>query len=290
WRELEVPLYFAGVRVDGKNAGRVEVVSGTGIADEVRSGVAGGPIESIQFRIIRSRHPGRGSAMKVGIARPTVGTEFAGAGNSPAVPFLPSGCSVKRSQESSHTGVSTGSANNDFIFDHQRSAGCSVMFRLVCVFDIPEQATGTGVESQQMRVIGFRENRILPDRYAPIFVRGRVIQQPRTDWPRVVPDLSPGSRIEREYVVGRGHEHHASDYDGRRFQVLRISGMKDPCHLQLLNICGIDFAQRAIAASGVVTVVGRPVVGDGSGEEVFSLNGNRTADRVPLIGHLSTHT
>src|ERR1019366_1681619 len=106
-----------------------------------------------------------------------------------------------------------------------------------------------------MRIIRFDKDRILPHTHPAILVRRGIVKQPGTHWPMVLPQLASGPRIQSKHIVGRGHEHYTSNYYWCCFQILGVAGMEDPGSPQLVDICGTNFSQSAIAASGVVPVV-----------------------------------
>ena len=82
-RELKIPFHLAGVGVDREDASGVEIVAGARPAVEIGGGIAGAPINSVEIGIVSAGHPGGAAAAKIKVARPAVGTEFAGAGNGP---------------------------------------------------------------------------------------------------------------------------------------------------------------------------------------------------------------
>src|SRR5215470_13329339 len=57
-RELKVPLQLSCVRVNSDNTLRVEVVSFTHIAIEIRGGITNSPIKKIEFGVVATGHPG----------------------------------------------------------------------------------------------------------------------------------------------------------------------------------------------------------------------------------------
>ena len=85
--ELEVPFQFSSIGIDGKNTGGVKVVTGPRVRKKVGCRIAGGPIQGVEFRIVRARHPGGGATMQVGIPGPTFGPEFSRAGDHPQPPL-----------------------------------------------------------------------------------------------------------------------------------------------------------------------------------------------------------
>src|SRR5580693_1293976 len=83
-----------------------------------------------------------------------------------------------------------------------------------------------------------------------------------------MPESAACPRIESPCIVGRGNVHYASDDDGRHFEPFGVRSMKDPSSAKAADIgCG-DLVQGAVAAAGVVAVVGGPVGGGRLCEQV----------------------
>ena len=283
-RELKVPLQFAGVRVKRQNAGSIEIVAGPRITHKIGRCVAGGPIDGVEFRIIGSGHPGRATAVQIGIARPTGGAEFSGPRNRPALPFFLSGCRIERGQKSPHAGISARGSHNDFVLHHQRSTGC--VRRLSSCQHIPRPRAGhqSGHREPADARHRFRTKTEFCHTPTPRFLCAAASSSsPELTGRWYCHNWRPVRASRANTSLAAGHEHHASDYNRGDFQVLRISWMENPGGPQLLDICGGDFSQSAIAASGVVPVVGGPIRADRTRQQVLR------ASRLPgaLTGSIS---
>src|ERR1039458_8960282 len=83
--------------------------------------------------------------------------------------------------ESAHSGIAAGRADDDLIFHDQRSAGRSIVFHFIGILDVPYQVSRAGVQAEQVRVVSFGIDEVLPDRYATILVSSGVVQQSRAE-------------------------------------------------------------------------------------------------------------
>src|ERR1019366_1095135 len=107
--------------------------------------------------------------------------------------------------ESAHSGVAAGRADDYLIINDKRSAGRPIVLHFVGILDVPYQVSRAGVEAEQVRVIRFGIDEVLPHRYATILVSGGVVQQSRTDGTTVVPQTASRARIQGEDIVGGGY-------------------------------------------------------------------------------------
>src|SRR5205814_5242299 len=69
-RKLEIPFELSRVGVQGDDTIGIEVVPRARAAIKVRSGIAGAPINCIEFRIVRAGHPGSAAPALVEFAGP----------------------------------------------------------------------------------------------------------------------------------------------------------------------------------------------------------------------------
>src|SRR2546430_993026 len=69
-RKLKIPFELSRVGVQGEDTIGIEVVPRARAAIKVRSGIAGAPINCIEFRIVRAGHPGSAAAALVEFAGP----------------------------------------------------------------------------------------------------------------------------------------------------------------------------------------------------------------------------
>src|ERR1019366_5154725 len=102
-----------------------------------------------------ARQPGGSAAMQVGISGPTGRAELSGAGDGPQLPLLLPSHGIESGKKSAHTRISAGTAHNDCVFHHQRSAGSAIMLDLVGELNVPNQVSGTRIEAQEVSIIGF---------------------------------------------------------------------------------------------------------------------------------------
>jgi hypothetical protein len=82
------------------------------------------------------------------------------------------------SQESTHSRITAGGTDDDCPFHNERGAGRAVVFGFVGIFNIPSQATGASVEAEQVGVVGFHVNKMLPQSHPAILVSRGVVKQP----------------------------------------------------------------------------------------------------------------
>src|SRR6266700_3484042 len=87
-----------------------------------------------------------------------------------------------------------------------------------------------------------------------------VIEQSCTHGTSIVPHSPAATGIEGKNVVGRSHIHDSIHDYGRRLKPLRVAGVENPRCPQLGDIASVDLVQGAVPPSGVISVVGRPVL------------------------------
>src|ERR1041385_2258275 len=110
--ELKVPLQFSTARINGQNAGSVQVVAGPCIPDKIRRCIARRPIQGIEFWVIGTRHPGRRASVQIGIAGPAGGTELSWPGNGPEMPLEFARSRIVCSYEPADPRIATRCADN----------------------------------------------------------------------------------------------------------------------------------------------------------------------------------
>lgn len=176
--KLEVPFQLSGVGIERQNAICVQVVAWARLAHEIGRRVARRPIQNVNFRIVCARYPGCATTMKIGIAGPTGRTKFFRPGNGPELP-LESYCHcIVGGEESAHSRVSAGSAHDYGPFHNEWSAGRAVVFVLVGVFHVPSQTSRASIQTEQVCVIGFYINEMLPYGYAAVLMSRGIVELP----------------------------------------------------------------------------------------------------------------
>src|SRR4029077_6212358 len=99
-----------------------------------------------------------------------------------------------------------------------------------------------------------------------------------------MPHYAPRSRIQSKCIVRRSDVHDAIDDYGSRFEPFGVTGVEDPGRAQLRYVLGLDLAEAAIALSGVVPVVGRPVCATRLRDQILRAHANDSADgRLPRL-------
>ena len=146
-RELKIPFHLAGIGVERENASGVEIVAGPRRTVKIGGRVASAPINGVEFGIIGARHPGGTAATKIKVAWPALGARLARAGNGPEMPCLLAGLGVKGGDETPNAVVTSGGADNDFVFDDKRGAGGAIVFVAFCVGDVPKKMAGASIEA-----------------------------------------------------------------------------------------------------------------------------------------------
>ena len=100
--------------------------------------------------------------------------------------------------------------------------------------------------------------------------------------PSVVPDFATGARVDGPSVVGNAEVEDAIDFERRGFDfdtegATAGSGLsvKEPGELELMDIAGVDLIEGAVAATGIIAVIGRPTAFHGidDGSRVEALGG-----------------
>src|SRR5882672_4077168 len=127
-RELEMPLQSSGVGIQREHAIGVEIIAGPRAAIEVRRWITRAPVQRVEFGVVGSRHPSGASATQIRIAWPTFRAGLAGPRYGPEAPGQLAGLRIEGGKEASYAVVTSGGADDHFVFDHQRRAGSSVVF------------------------------------------------------------------------------------------------------------------------------------------------------------------
>src|SRR5580704_16390924 len=100
--ELVIPFEFSRVCVESEHRAAVEIVAGAFVTTVAGRGIAGGPINEIQLRIVRTGDPGRCAAGLPRVASPGFVARLAGAGNGIESPGTLAGVGVIGIDEAAH--------------------------------------------------------------------------------------------------------------------------------------------------------------------------------------------
>src|SRR5215472_3758740 len=149
-----------------------------------------------------------------------------------------------------------------------------------------------------MGVVGFEIDARVPNTDTTIVMLRSIVNQTLGDRPRVVPDHSPSPAVEGVGIVRGGDKHQTVYNDGSDFEAVRMGRMKYPLSAQLSDVGEVDLVEIAVASSGVVAIVGQPVLvrwlsgqllrlnvhGDGYGSPAL-LRGPTRLETAHGVGH-----
>src|ERR1051326_3889691 len=119
--------------------------------------------------------------------------------------------------------------------------------------------TGAGVEAEEMRVIGEKEDAVVPESDATVVVESGVIDKTFRNRARVVPDGATGACVERVGIIRRSNEHDAFENGRSDFEVRRATNVKNPFRTERRDLCRRDLIQGAEATAGVVAIIRGPI-------------------------------
>ena len=120
------------------------------------------------------------------------------------------------------------------------------------------------MQANKVSIVGDKENAVAQHGGAavcPLLGVARDASRRRA-WPRIIPNLSAGTGINRLHLVRTGDVHHAIDHQGRCFQAEVGQGM-DPCRPQRAHVLHIDAAKGTVAVTVDISGIGRPIAGPG---------------------------
>ena len=136
--ELEIPLEFAGVGIEGDDGIGIKIFAFAFGAVVGGSGIAGGPVEKIELGIVCAGDPGGSAAAGSGIGTgPGITAGFAGSGDRVEAPGEFAGGGVVCVDEAADAVFAAGNADDDFVFDDEWSDGEGVALRVVGGLNIP---------------------------------------------------------------------------------------------------------------------------------------------------------
>src|SRR6185437_3875368 len=129
---------------------------------------------------------GRGTAVLPGIAAPGFIARFALRRNGPKSPCALAGCGIVRIDEAAISFFAACHANNDFIFESQRSHALAIDTVSRNDFGVPEETAVARIDRDQMRVgrsheqaaANHRESPVQGSATGPRVFRYRVLETP----------------------------------------------------------------------------------------------------------------
>ena len=185
---------------------------------------------------------------------------LAGTGNGVEAPSLFAAVRFKGSDEAANAIFAAGQADDHFVFHHERRHGHGITRGRVSELVIPNRVAVPGIQGDQVRVHGGHEQRVAKDGHAAVhdsatrarIGRGRVVINPKH---------AAALGVNRDHIVGRLREvHDPIDNQRSGLEFLQRLRLKHPLQLEILDVCGVDLLERAIALAHVAAGVGQPVL------------------------------
>ncbi len=155
--ELEIPLEFPGIRVEGDGRIRVQVIAGSLFRVPVRTGISGAPIGQVEIGIVGTGNPDGSAAMFPIATSPTFVAGFPWLGDRIKAPGFFSGASFEGGDKAANPELTSGDADDHFVFDHQGRHGHGVASGSLGQLHVPECMAVFGIDGNQVRVDGGHE-------------------------------------------------------------------------------------------------------------------------------------
>ncbi len=266
-RELEMPLARAGRRVERQQRIGVEVVAFAFVAVVVGIRVAGGPVQRIERRIVRTGHP-RGAAAagdRIGALRPRVAAGFTRRRHRVVAPDARAGGRIVGIDEAARGVFAARDPHDHLVADDERRQRRRVAHLVVGEHDVPHHAAGQAVERQQMGVEGDHEQPI-PEHGEAAVDRGRgSVREIVRQVAAVLPERPPGAAVECPgKVVRSGHVEHAVPRQRRGFEAASArhrAGLERPLRGQPVHVGRRDLGEGTVAPARIVARERHPAFG-----------------------------
>ena len=84
---------------------------------------------------------------------------------------------IVRGYETANPLIAAGGAYDDLVFNHQRSAGRPVILIPVGISNVPDQISRTGFQAEQVGIIGFHVDAVVPKSNPAIQVARGIVDQ-----------------------------------------------------------------------------------------------------------------
>ena len=191
--------------------------------------------------------------------------ELGGAGRGRAVPFplRLAGFGIDGAEKAAQIVEVAGDADQDVVADDERRHGGPVALGLIGDRHVPAHAAVFGVERDQMGVGSEEEKPVLIHADAAMADVQALVRRVG-----VVPDLVAGARVHRPDVVGDGEINNAVHQQRGGFDGRRLAGLKGPGEAEIGDVGRRDLREGAVAAAGIVAVVGGPGIGGRMADEL----------------------
>ncbi len=238
---------------------RIQVVSRAHVAVVVGPGIARAPVQQIQRRIVGAGQPRRCAAVLPGVAAaPRVRSGLARRRHGPEAPRALAGLRVVGVEEAANAALRAGDADDDLVLDRERRAGRRVVERRVGDLLLPQHATRSGVERDQLRVQRRQEQRRSENRQAAIDLAAADVDPRRNADARTSRAPGPVSASSAITSLGGRVTYITPSTTIGVVSTLGVHLM-NPLGPQPVDVVGVDLVQRAVVMAPVVAAVRQPV-------------------------------
>ncbi len=267
-RGLKPPLELTGIDVQRNDGFGIEVRPLAALAGDHRLRISGADIEQAEVGVVGAGHPGHPAPMHHGFdAGPGFGFRGAGLGMGVPAPFEFACFRIVRFQIPGDIEVIAADAGNHVIAGDDRRDRGVVELAEVADFGVPLLFAVGDVERDEIAIGRFDVDRIAPHSDPAIADVPAALR-----FPAEVPQLASGARIDGIDVIRQRGEQDAVHDDGRTLDgrgvssatALRTSAEArpvDPGERHRIDIVLVDLIEWRVAAAGIVSVIGRPVLG-----------------------------
>ena len=198
---LEMPLDLAGIAIQRKRRGCIQVITRPLVAEPRRT-VAGAPINGVRSRIVIPGHPGGRAAGLPGIGLlPCFAAGLARGRNGIGLPRRLAGVGIERLDKAAHAELAPRHADKHLALHDQRRHRHVVTGLPVLDLGLPRHLAGLGIERHQLRIQRREEHlvAIQRDAAAGVVQRAEAFRQPAL----VAPQQRTRGRIQRHHLAVR---------------------------------------------------------------------------------------
>src|ERR1041384_714315 len=260
---LVIPLQLAGIRIDRNDAVGIEVFALANFVVEIGRWITDAPEDQVLGSIIGAAQPCRAAAVLPDIScGPGLVSGFPRPGDRIEAPCEPSCLRVERADVTTVGAIASGAADDDLIFDNERSAvDIAAAFLYVFDFDVPDFLAGARVQPHDVIIHRPEEDHSVADRKSSIELAVRRYEVARK-LVVVSPQPVSGFGVQGKHAVLACDQVHDPIYDERRRvePPFDLAGLKGPDVYKILYIVGFYLIERAIAPGIVGSEVGRPIL------------------------------
>ena len=262
-RVLEVPDELAVIGAQGQQRRGVEIVAFAVATIEVlRAGIAGRPVQQVEFRVVGAAGPGSAAAgLPRVVVRPRLRPGLARSGDRVEAPLALPGFGVEGVEVASDaTGVAAADADQHPILCDDGRAGRAEAGLVRGHGGAPQHRPVAAVDRDYVAVrrAEIQASPRQAEASAPVGVRAPV---PLVEGVVEAPHGTAGGRVQGERPhPARSQIHHAVPDERRRLaaQLLRAV-LEHPLGNQPGDVVAIDASELGVATAGVVAVVAEPV-------------------------------